>query len=64
MEAGDGFGDEGVRGLGMWGWLTSVSISIREFCELDTPIIMFGKDGAFAVATLKEVRGVPFTAEK
>jgi cytidine deaminase len=30
--------------------------SIREFCELDTPIIMFDKDGAFAVATLKEVR--------
>ena len=31
--------------------------SIREFCELDTPIVMFDKDGAFAVATLREVWG-------
>jgi hypothetical protein len=36
--------------------LTSVGDSIREFCELGTPILMFDKDGAFAVATLKEVR--------
>lgn len=38
--------------------LTLVGHSIREFCELDTPILMFDKDGAFAVATLKEVGGV------
>ena len=29
--------------------------SIREFCDVQTPIIMFDKDGNFAVAWLKEV---------
>lgn len=48
----DGFEDgKGVqRKMTDAGW-----DSIREFCELETPIIMFDKDGAFAVATLKEV---------
>lgn len=38
--------------------LTLAGSSIREFCELDTPILMFDKDGAFAVATLKDVRNL------
>jgi hypothetical protein len=29
--------------------------SIREFCELDTPIFMFDKDGNFAVMRLGQV---------
>jgi hypothetical protein len=32
------------------------AISIREFCELPTPIIMFDKDGAFVVMKLEKVR--------
>jgi len=36
---------------------------IREFCELDTPILMFDKDGAFAVATLKELLPMSFGPE-
>jgi hypothetical protein len=30
-------------------------ISIREFCELPTPIFMFDKDGAFVVMRLEQV---------
>jgi len=30
-------------------------ISIREFCDLETPIFMFDKDGAFVVKTLEQV---------
>lgn len=29
--------------------------SIREFCELQTPIFMFDKDGAFVVMRLEQV---------
>ena len=29
--------------------------SIREFCELPTPIFMFDKDGAFVVMKLEQV---------
>lgn len=29
--------------------------SIREFCELETPILMFDKDGAFVVMKLEQV---------
>lgn len=29
--------------------------SIREFCELQTPIFMFDKDGAFIVLKLEQV---------
>ena len=29
--------------------------SIREFCELETPIFMFDKDGSFIVMTLEQV---------
>jgi hypothetical protein len=29
--------------------------SIREFCELQTPIFMFDKDGAFVVMKLEQV---------
>ena len=29
--------------------------SIREFCELDMPIIMFDKDGNFSILKLEEV---------
>ena len=29
--------------------------SIREFCELQTPIFMFDKDGAFVVMILEQV---------
>jgi hypothetical protein len=52
----DGFEDgKGVRRkMTDAGW-----DSIREFCELEMPIIMFDKDGAFAVATLKEVCTLP-----
>jgi hypothetical protein len=31
--------------------------SIREFCDLEMPIIMFDKDGAFVVMRLEQVRG-------
>jgi hypothetical protein len=30
-------------------------VSIREFCELQTPIFMFDKDGAFVVMKLEQV---------
>jgi len=30
-------------------------LSIREFCELQTPIFMFDKDGAFVVMKLEQV---------
>jgi hypothetical protein len=30
--------------------------SIREFCDLETPIFMFDKDGAFVVMKLGQVR--------
>ncbi len=30
-------------------------ISIREFCELPTPVLMFDKDGAFVVMKLEQV---------
>ena len=30
--------------------------SIREFCTMDMPIIMYDKDDNFVVATLEEVR--------
>lgn len=33
--------------------------SIREFCELDTPIFMFDKDGAFIVLKLEQVGNTP-----
>ncbi|KAG0647920.1 Cytidine aminohydrolase [Hyphodiscus hymeniophilus] len=36
---------------------------IREFCDLDMPIIMFDKNGAFAVATLKELLPLSFGPE-
>lgn len=29
--------------------------SIREFCELDMPILMFDKDGSFVVMRLEQV---------
>lgn len=32
-----------------------LAYSIREFVELDTPIFMFDKDGAFVVLRLEQV---------
>jgi cytidine deaminase len=32
-----------------------VDASIREFCELPTPVFMFDKDGAFVVMKLEQV---------
>lgn len=33
-----------------------VKYSIREFCDLSTPIMMFDKDGNFSIMKLEEVR--------
>ena len=35
--------------------VADVDTSIREFCELSTPIFMFDKDGAFVVMKLEQV---------
>lgn len=35
--------------------LTARLYSIREFCNLQTPIIMFDKDGSFVVMKLEQV---------
>ena len=35
--------------------------SIREFCELQTPIFMFDKDGAFVVMKLEQVSVCQFS---
>ena len=32
-----------------------VRLSIREFCDLDLPILMFDKDGAYIVMKLEQV---------
>ena len=32
-----------------------MDVSIREFCELPTPVFMFDKDGAFVVMKLEQV---------
>jgi cytidine deaminase len=34
--------------------------SIREFCELDTPIVMFDRDGMFVVMRLEQVCVLPW----
>jgi len=36
---------------------------IREFCEPDTPILMFDKDGAFVIMTLGELLPMSFGPE-
>jgi hypothetical protein len=38
-----------------WAGLTFLIYSIREFCDLQTPIFMFDKDGAFVVMKLEQV---------
>jgi hypothetical protein len=51
----------------MGGWLIfRIRNSIREFCELDLPILMFDKDGKFCVMRLQQVCGfkVSRTEEK
>lgn len=41
--------------LGNKGQVGLTLCSIREFCELKTPIFMFDKDGAFVVMRLEQV---------
>lgn len=41
---------------GVEGTCADGACSIREFCELDTPIFMFDKDGMFVVMRLEQVR--------
>lgn len=36
--------------------LTGPFLSIREFCDLKMPILMFDKDGNFCVLRLEDVR--------
>jgi hypothetical protein len=38
---------------------TNALSSIREFCELSMPILMFDKDGKFVVMRLEQVRIMP-----
>jgi hypothetical protein len=47
-------------------WLTGIIGSIREFCELDLPIFMFDKDGAFVVMRLEKVytKSLPLISSK
>jgi hypothetical protein len=49
-----GHGDGGVEEGGWESWANTL-FSIREFCELQTPIFMFDKDGAFVVMRLEQV---------
>lgn len=35
--------------------LTCLGLSIREFCELSVPILMFDKDGNYCVLRLEDV---------
>ena len=51
-------GAEGKEGNGNWNGMLTV-FSIREFCELRTPIFMFDKDGSFVVMRLEQVSKVP-----
>jgi hypothetical protein len=49
-------GDGDRRGYPLALGLTARTIgSIREFCDLQTPIFMFDKDGAFVVMKLEQV---------
>ena len=43
------------EGLMRGTWANRACCSIREFCDLDTPILMFDKDGAFVVMKLEQV---------
>jgi hypothetical protein len=36
-------------------WATGAA-SMREFCDLSMPILLFGKDGSYIATTLDEVR--------
>ncbi|RDW71418.1 hypothetical protein BP6252_07981 [Coleophoma cylindrospora] len=43
--------------------LTMVARSIREFCELDTPIIMFDKDAKYVILKLEQLLPLSFGPE-